>query len=534
MTRRRINLQDVAEVKTGGEPIDALVRELGTADMGFSPTDQVIYEINLNRIKPDPAQPRSFLPHDLKQKLHQDEMTPSEILQELLARAEHGNQLSTLILGGRPAVTDEEDAGDDDKGLLTLAQSIREVGLRQPINVYSVARADKPGERFYQIGEGERRYWAHHLLVLQGHQSFNRVRAIIETMPADAELVQRRQQAENAARQDLSAIARARAIQQIRDRLMLKLGTRVPNETTIQLPGQRELDEAVGQEVKAFAGRAIGDRMVRNYLRLLKLSATGQDLAEAAQLTEKQLRPVLRLESEAEQESLILKIINEKLSGRLVLSEVVTPASPLTSLRQVARTTVEERLEKRLLQAATTAHEVFSLGEEAYAAMVQALVGKTEDRTTRTALLSMRRLLDDLVQGIDDSRTGRAREIALALIAPPVDYALAFLPEAQQKQLLGANPDGSAVIRLMRERFALEPQAAAGVAAFWAKIEPLAQAIRTESAGTPVTVRPARKLSQSDVYTHEVADGAGAYWAYVFLVEQGAEAYRTIKAVWES
>lgn len=533
MTRRRINLQDVAEVKTGGEPIDALVRELGSADMGFSPTDQVIYEINLNRIKPDPAQPRSFLPHDLKAKLDQDEMAPAEILGELLSRAQQGDQLAALILGGRPAVTDEEEAGDDDKGLLALAQSIREVGLRQPINVYSVTRADKPGERYYQIGEGERRYWAHHLLVWQGHQSFNRVRAIIETMPADAELVQRRQQAENAARQDLSAIARARSIQQIRDRLMLKLGTRVPNETTIQLPGQRELDEAVGQEVKTFAGRAIGDRMVRNYLRLLKLSAKAQDLAEAAQLTEKQLRPVLRLESEAEQENLILKIINQKLSGRSVLSEVIAPVAPLTSLRQVARTTVEERLEKRLLQAASTAHEVFSLGEEAYAAMVQALIGKTEDRTTRTALLSMRRLLDDLVRGLDDKRAGQAREIALALIAPPVDYVLAFLPEAQQKHLLGTNPDGPAVIRLMRERFAADPRSAAGAEAFRAKVEPLAQAIRAGNIGVPVTVRPARKLSQSDVYTHEVVDGAGAYWAYVFLVEQGAEAYQTIRAVWE-
>lgn len=399
MTRRKISLQDVGEIKAD-QSLDNFVRELGNSDPGFTPTDQAIYEVDLNRIKPDPGQPRSFLPHDLKRKLIAEEATPAEVMTELTDRADKGDQLALLILGGRPDLLEEDDAEDEDKGLLALARSIKDVGLRQPINLYSITNSDIPGERFYRIGEGERRYWAHQLLVLQGHQEAAGIRAIIEPLPGDERVVQRRQQAENAARQDLSAIARARSIEQIQDRLRIELGTRVPNETTIKLPGQRELDEAVGQEVKVFTGRAIGGRMVRNYLRLLKMSPAMQDLAEAAQLTEKQLRPVLRLGTDSDQLQLISQIINEKLSGRAVLSRV-NPVPPAITLKRVTQTTIEQRLEKRLFQTATTVHEFMALGEDAYAGMIHELSSRMDDRALREALFALRRMIDSLVGPVE-------------------------------------------------------------------------------------------------------------------------------------
>jgi len=191
VARRKINLQDINSMKEPGG-IDDLVRDMGSSSLGFSPTEQAIYEVDLNRIMPDFSQPRHFLPFELRQKLSLGDITPEEAMQDLVARAEGGDQLASLILGGRNEVADEdsETVADDDKGLLALANSIKTVGLRQPINIYSVTRPDAPGETFYQLGEGERRYWAHQLLVSQGHQQFARIRCIIDTLPEDKGLIQ--------------------------------------------------------------------------------------------------------------------------------------------------------------------------------------------------------------------------------------------------------------------------------------------------------------------------------------------------------
>lgn len=393
MARRKINLQNLGE-SSPSENIDDLVRGLGTTDLGFAPTDKTVYEVDLRRIFPDPNQPRFVLPGDLRAQVNEGKMSPREAMEVLVARAGAGDRLATLILGGDdlPMVEDGED-----KGLRALAASILEVGLRQPINVYTVSRDDEPGVTFYQVAEGERRYWAHQLLVLQGHREFERIRCVIEPMPDDEDVIRRRQQAENAARQDLSSIARARAIRQIRDRLQIELGTRVPDGSTIKLPSQRELDEAVGREVKAFAGRAIGGRMVRNYLRLLTLSAELQDLAEAAQLTEKQLRPVMQLRSDDDRRAMMLQIIDGKLSGRAA-AEIVSVHRTPKKIRQVSGGDVEQRLEQRLYQAAKTVYELVSLGDDVYESVLQRLAERLAgDEVVEGALLSMQKLLNDLL-----------------------------------------------------------------------------------------------------------------------------------------
>jgi hypothetical protein len=92
------------------------------------------------------------------------------------------------------------------------------------------------------LGEGERRFWAHHLLVLsRDNDDFLRVKCIVEPLPENEEVIHQRQEAENAARVDLPAIARARSMERIRQRLQVEMGTRVPGENTIKLPSQREL-----------------------------------------------------------------------------------------------------------------------------------------------------------------------------------------------------------------------------------------------------------------------------------------------------
>lgn len=410
MARRKITLQTERQTRSN-QPIEDLVRNMGQPELGFSPTDQVIYEVDLERIRPDIGQARHILPSDLREQVINDQLTPREAMQVLVQRAEQGNQVARLILGGTLTTLEEDMPADDDKGLVALAASIKSVGLRQPINIYSVANPDLPGEPFYQIGEGERRYWAHQLLVQQGYEPFQRIRCVIEQMPDDLEVVRRRQEAENAARQDLSAMARARAIKRIRDRLNIDLGTRVPDESTIKLPSQRELDEAVGQEVKAFTGRPIGGRMVRNYLRLLNLAPELQDFAEAASLSEKQLRPVMRLPSEEAQFDLMKEIAAEKLSGSAVL-ERVKPDPGSYSYKKVRKNSVEERMEKRLLQTAATAQEIVSLDRDSYNTILLMLSNRvSSDAEGRAALQNLRKMIDDLLRDLamqDESQVSQA------------------------------------------------------------------------------------------------------------------------------
>ena len=190
-------------------------------------------------------------------------------------------------------------------------------------------------------------------------------------------------------------------MKRIEERLNIELGTRVPNSTTIELPSKRELNEAVGQEVKSFTGRAISGRMVRNYTRLLDLSQDLQDLAEAAQLTEKQLRNTFKLTA-SKQREIILKIVSQQLSSRQIKEEVQEALLPF-SLRKVNRSTVEQKMEKRLLQTAATAQEILSLGQESYNMILAMLANRlTADEETKTALLSLRQMIDDLMDDEED------------------------------------------------------------------------------------------------------------------------------------
>ncbi|MBI1877804.1 MAG: hypothetical protein HYR94_06190, partial [Chloroflexi bacterium] len=97
MARRKINIQRnlgtrgtfVDQIAPGGV-IDRLASTMSAVDIGFRPTDQRVYEINLDRITPDPAQPRHLLPHDLRTAVHEKTISPAEAMRELVLRAEQG------------------------------------------------------------------------------------------------------------------------------------------------------------------------------------------------------------------------------------------------------------------------------------------------------------------------------------------------------------------------------------------------------------------------------------------------------------
>lgn len=537
MARRKINIQrnlgtrgSFAEQVGAGSVIDKLAGNMSGVDIGFRPTDQRVYEINLDRITPDPAQPRHLLPHDLRTAVHEKSISAAEAMRELVLRAGRGDIVGLLILGGRQkGPVEEEDEIVEDTGLLALAQSILEVGLRQPLNVYRIDDPEQPDRTAYRLGEGERRFWAHHLLVQKGYEEFKGVKCIVETLPEDEEIIHQRQEAENAARVDLPALARARSMQRIKERLNIEMGTRVPGENTIKLPSQRELQVAIGQQVKSFTGRAIGDRMVRNYLALLNLSPEAQDLVEAAQLTEKQLRPILRLPTDAEQLAMIQKIVEEKWSGRKVLQEVTTPLTP-KSLREVSQTSVEQRFEKRVLDAAKTIHSLLSLPPENYEEAVTALAMRAKDSRTRQALQALRQTLEEVLLKVEDLTESNIVEVTLLSVLPPLEGLKRHLPPEKIDVFEREVLTGSQILEQLLAWRRNDAVLASRLEPFFSQIEFDAEALR---AGEPMPLprlRGEKNPNYGDLAVYRVESGVSIYWAHELLVRLGESQFKLMKA----
>lgn len=536
MARRKVSIQRNLGLKAQFEAastnaIDELTENMATVDIGFRPTEQRVYEVNLERIFPDPSQPRHLLPHDLRAAVNGKALSPAEAIRELVLRAEQGDTVALLILGGRQkGPVEEEDEIVEDAGLLALAQSIREVGLRQPLNVYRIDDPQQPDQTVYRLGEGERRFWAHHLLVQQGYKEFTSVKCIIETLPEDEEIIHQRQEAENAARVDLPALARARSMQRIKERLNLELGTRVPGENTIRLPSQRELQVEIGQRVKSFTGRTIGDRMVRNYLALLSLPIEAQDLAEAAQLTEKQLRPVIRLRTDAEQLAMVRRIVEEKWSGRKVLQEVVTPSAPISSLREVSQTTVEQRFEKRVLDAAKTIHSLLSLPQENYEEVVITLALRAKDHKTRQALQALRQTLEEILLKVEDLTALEVIEVSLLAILPPLEGLKRHLTPEKAQLLETQTLTGGQILEQLLTWRHDDVVAASRLEPFFNQVEFDAEALR---AGEPLPLprlKGQKHPVYSDLVVYKVEAGVSIYWAHELLVRRGEAQFKSMKA----
>jgi hypothetical protein len=469
----------------------------------------------------------------LREAIHHKEISPSEALQELILRAESGDTLALLILGGRErGSVDEDDDYNDDTGLLALARSIREVGLRQPLNVYRIDDPTQPDQTAYRLGEGERRFWSHHLLVLQGYDEFNSVKCIVEMLPDDEEVIHQRQEAENAARLDLPAIARARSIRRMMERLNIEMGTRVPGENTIKLPSQRELQVAVGQRVKSFTGRAISDRKVRNYLTLLNLPQEVMDLAEAGQLTEKQLRSITRLKTDNEQIDMVRQIIEEKWSGREVLAAIKeATAQPKTSLREVSEHSVEQRFEKRVLDAAKTVHSLASMPQENYedAVMMLALRSK-QDTKTKQALQQLRDTLEEILLRSEGFLEAEVTEVTLLSVIPPLEALKRHLPDDKAETLIAELSTGGQILDKLLTWQQEDAIIASRLDAFFNRIEADSEALR---AGEPLplpTLEGEKRTNFSDLVVYRVISGVSIYWAHELLIRRGESQFKAMRA----
>ncbi len=164
----------------------------------------------------------------------------------------------------------------DEDAIKELSASIKRLGIIQPLTV----REDSKG---YEIISGERRYRAAKMAGLDDVPAY--VRKVDDTKMLEMALV------ENVQREELGAL-----------------------EIALTL---RRLTEELGVTQSALA-ESIGKRRstVSNYLRLLTLCPTVQDALRSGAITMGHAKVIASLEGNEEQEALLAKIIENKLSVR--------------------------------------------------------------------------------------------------------------------------------------------------------------------------------------------------------------------------
>jgi ParB/RepB/Spo0J family partition protein len=236
----------------------------------MSEKEQLARLLPLCHIYPDPTQPRKFLPPDLAAALASG-ASPFDILNQLRSRAERDKWTRERLVK-----------------LDALADSIAEDGLMQPIRVIP------DGDDRYKIEEGERRWWAHQILVQQGNGQFQNIAAFVVEKESESSGLLRRRVAENVLRSDFTAIELARAMaSRIQEILAAEPGTK-----------RGDAERRVGKE------NGISDRRVRQFVALLTLSPEVQELAQQARLSENSLRPIVGIKDAARQLAAVRELIH--------------------------------------------------------------------------------------------------------------------------------------------------------------------------------------------------------------------------------
>ncbi|MDQ3528655.1 MAG: ParB/RepB/Spo0J family partition protein [Actinomycetota bacterium] len=213
-------------------------------------------------------------------------------------------------------------AAFDERALEELAQSLREVGLLQPILVRPI------GDRRYEIIAGERRFRAARLAGLE------EIPAILRHTDDAALLTEAL--IENVHRADLNPLEEAAALQQLLDDFALT---------------HEELARRLGKSRSA----------VSNALRLLALPAELQRAVAAGSLSAGHARALLGASDQGLQQRLAQRVIAEELSVRATEELVrMADADAAATVEQLARSAQRRRqapyddLQRRLTDALAT------------------------------------------------------------------------------------------------------------------------------------------------------------------------------------
>lgn len=287
-----------------------------------------VERILLEMVRPDPVQPRRVLPEQIHMAFHEQRLTPTQALKQLIqivqvAARQRGQPFQNVL----ELLSNAEDERGDEvdtrlspeeqllRDLTNLAVTIRDDGQVNPLTVVDVSQGVT---RLYRIETGERRYWATWLVrdFMPHYTGDGMIPCIV--IPAEKASVFR-QAKENTARSGLSAVALARQAALL---LLTAHGYELPDTAVtndfyrqaleLDLRGKREYTDDV---LSAMGGIKKGH--FSEIKALLRLSDEALELADRHAIEEKKLRYVLALPQEFHAE-IVRQIIDFNLTSKQV------------------------------------------------------------------------------------------------------------------------------------------------------------------------------------------------------------------------
>jgi hypothetical protein len=287
-----------------------------------------VERILLEMVRPDPVQPRRVLPEAIHFAFHNNRLSPTQALKELVqlvqvAARQRGRPFNN-VLELLPNPDDEcEDEPDTRlspeeqllRDLVNLAVTIRDEGQVNPLTVVDMSEGVT---RLYRIETGERRYWATWLLrdFIPNYTGDGMIPCIV--IPTERTSVFR-QAKENTARSGLSAIAMARQAALL---LLTVHSFDIPGEAVsndfyrqaleLDLRGKREYSDII---LSAMGG--IAKSQFSRIKALLQLSDEALELADRYMIEEHKLRYVLNLADNFHSE-VVRQIIDLNLTSKQV------------------------------------------------------------------------------------------------------------------------------------------------------------------------------------------------------------------------
>jgi len=381
--------------------LDALLASVTDDMLGGAVIEQFqdyglrVERILLELVRPDPVQPRRVLPERLHFAFHNNRLTPTQALRELVQSAQiaarQGGRPFDGLLDLLPSGNDETDdeakmAPSPEESLLrdlvTLAVTIRDDGQVNPVTVVDVTEGVT---RLYRIETGERRYWASWLLrdFIPGYAGDGMIPCIL--IPAQ-QASPFRQAKENTARSGLTAVAMARQAALL---LLSVHGYEIPaSAVTNDFYRQAlELDlRNYSSEVLVAMG-GIGRMHFSRYKALLKLSDDAIELADRYNIDEKKLRYVVVLPNEYHTE-LVRQIVDLNLTSKQV-KEICEDNVDDVEVNPIEEETISQA-------ALWIARATRNSGDMSGADLARAIMRQEHDANLARARLQMiRRLLDD-------------------------------------------------------------------------------------------------------------------------------------------
>jgi hypothetical protein len=283
-----------------------------------------VERILLEMVRPDPVQPRRVLPERIHFAFHNQQLTPTQSLRELVqiaqvAARQQGRPFSNVL----ELLPDDEreDTGDTKlspeeqllRDLVNLAVTIRDDGQVNPVTVVDVSQGVT---QLFRIETGERRYWATWLLrdFFSGYEGDGMLPCLI--IPSEKASVFR-QARENSARTGLTAIAIARQAALL---LLAINGYEIPDQAVTNDFYRQALELRIPRNTSTNVGAAMGGmdrRRFSQYKNLLALTDEALELADRYAIDEGTLRHVIHL-SPQDQIEMLQQVIRLNLNSKQV------------------------------------------------------------------------------------------------------------------------------------------------------------------------------------------------------------------------